>query len=265
MADLILPVRYCQIYPDPRLPPREEHFHHAELVWSLPPEQTALILIDCWDMPRIESHLERSVEIVDQRLAPLAQACREAGVAVLHAPSPQTARKYPQWVRYAGDETLFEGKWTAPRWPPADFRTRSGNYAPFAIPHEPRSVMLERQQARRILRPLAPQPEDYVIATGEQLHRLCRHLEILHLVYAGFAANVCVLYRDYGTRAMARRGYNVILLRDGTCAIESAQTLPEERLLEAAILGIEMFVGTSATCEALRDACNAASGKENKT
>ena len=44
----------------------------------LPVHQTALVLIDCRDMPRIESHLERSVRIVEDRLAP-----------------PQTAAKYP--------------------------------------------------------------------------------------------------------------------------------------------------------------------------
>jgi nicotinamidase-related amidase len=122
--------------------------------------------------------------------------------------------------------------------------------------------MLRRQQERRILPALTPQPDDFVIATGEQLHRLCHHRKILHLIYAGFAANVCVLYRDYGTRAMSRRGYNVILLRDGTCAIESAETLQEERLLQAAILGIEMFVGSSTTSQALLDACNSLAGKE---
>ena len=122
--------------------------------------------------------------------------------------------------------------------------------------------MLERQQVRRILPPLTPQPKDYVIATGEQLHRLCRHQEILHLFYAGFAANVCVLYRDYGTRAMAQRGYNVILLRDGTCAIEANSTLQDERLLKAAILGIEMFVGSTTTSQALLNACKTLSGKE---
>ena len=81
----------------------------------------------------------------------------------------------------------------------------------------------------------------------------------MHLFYAGFAANVCVLYRDYGTRAMAKRGYNVILLRDGTCAIEADVTLQDERLLEAAILGIEMWVGSSTTSQALLDACQALS------
>ena len=165
MADLILPVRYCRIFPDPSVPPREENFHRAELVWSLPAKETALVLIDCWDMPRIESHLERSVRIVEERLAPLARACRAAGVAVVHAPSPQTAAKYPQWVRYAGADTIFEGDWSPPCWPPEDFRRRAGDYRGYAIPHEPRAVMLQRQQERRILPALTPQPEDHVIAT----------------------------------------------------------------------------------------------------
>jgi len=259
MADLILPIRYCRIFPEPHIPPREENFRYAKLTWSLPVEETALVLIDCWDISRIESHLERNERIVGERLAPVAKACRKAGITIIHAPSPETATKYPQWVRYAGDETLFEGDYLAPDWPPEDFRGRRGDYQNYAIPREPRKAMLQRQKERSIMSALTPQPQDLVIGTGEQLHRLCRHRRILHLLYAGFAANVCVLYRDYGTRAFGKRGYNIILLRDCTSAIEAQDTLEGELLKKAAILGIEMLVGSTTTSQALLDACEALS------
>jgi len=32
---------------------------------------------------------------------------------------------------------------------------------------------------------------------------------LLHLFYAGFAANICIPFKDYGIRALRARGYNV--------------------------------------------------------
>ena len=93
-------------------------------------------------------------------------------------------------------------------------------------------------EGRRIVDCLEPRPEDFVISTGEQLHRLCRHEGIVHLFYCGFAANMCVPGRDYGMRAFQRRGYNLVLLRDCTSAIEAGSTYDAMALTEAAILEV---------------------------
>jgi len=143
-------------------------------------------------------------------------------------------------------------------WPPEDFRKRQGDYEPFAKPKEP--VLEEYYQIidqRRILPDIEPVEGDFVVASGEQLHRLLRHQQILHLLYAGFATNMCILYRDYGTRAMAARGYNVVLLRDCTLGIEGAETDAQSRLTEAAIRMIEQQTGFSTTSEAVLEACQA--------
>ena len=49
--------------------------------------------------------------------------------------------------------------------------------------------------------------KEFVVATGEPLHELARQLGIMHLIYAGFATNWCILNRDYGMWAMAQRGF----------------------------------------------------------
>ena len=48
--------------------------------------------------------------------------------------------------------------------------------------------------------------DDYMISTGNHLQRLLKHKGILHLIYAGFATNHCIIFRDYGIKAMSRRG-----------------------------------------------------------
>ena len=83
------------------------------------------------------------------------------------------------------------------------------------------------------------------------------HRRRLHLFYAGFATNICVLFRDYGTRAMAQRGYNVILLRDCTTGIEHRETLEGHWLTRAAINSIEIFTGHTTTSEQFLRACRA--------
>ena len=116
---------------------------------------------------------------------------------------------------------------------------------------------------RGIIPCLAPVASDVVIANGEQLHKLCEARGVLHLFFVGFATNICVEHRDYGTRAMADRGYNVILLRDGTTGIEltaglDAPVRPTFSMTQAAILNIELKVGHSATCGALAEAVRGA-------
>ncbi len=109
--------------------------------------------------------------------------------------------------------------------------------------------------AMRIMEFLEPQAGDFVVATGAQLHQLCRDQQILHLFYAGFAANICIQLRDYGIRAMHDRGYHTTLLRDCTTAIEGSHTLEGQWLLEAAIFNIELKVGCSTTAQQLQAAC----------
>jgi len=257
MSAITIPVRYYRLCVNPGVSCEEKNFEHRELTWLLPTEQTALVLVDCWDIHYIKSHEQRSCAITRERIAPLMAACRQAGMTIVHAPSPPIAKKYAQWVRYAGDGEFGIGTSSAPSdWPPPEFRRREGEYEQFRKPHEP--VMDEWNKIegnRRIIAEIEPHGNDFVIATGAQLHRLCRDRKILHLLYAGFAANMCVLYRDYGMRAMRDRGYNVILLRDCTTAIEAHETLDDELLTKAAILEIEMTVGYSTTSQAVMDAC----------
>ena len=78
--------------------------------------------------------------------------------------------------------------------------------------------------------------------------------------FAGFAANLCVLNRDYGMRAFHGRGYGTVLVRDGTVAIEAASTVDRGVLLEAAVVEAEMnFSGSIASGE-LRVALQGSAG-----
>lgn len=251
-----LPIRWCPTIPAPEEEAVEINNRYVEKVWPLPAEQTALVMVDCWDVHPIRSHEANSARLCEEVIRPAVDACHRVGVTVIHAPSPAQATAFPQWIQYAGDRELGVNQpaAAAPAWPPADFRQRTGDYLTYARPYYLRPVM-DSIKDRTIVPVLTPAENEYVIATGDQLHRLCCHRRILHLLYCGFAANMCVPFRDYGIKAMHERGYSCILLRDATLAIEAAHTYQEKRLTEAAWLAVEMLWGVSSTAEHFLAAC----------
>ena len=253
MKAIDLTVRYFQDSPPEGQPYREELFIRREVTMSLPVGQTALVLVDVWNNHFIESWLERAAQVTREAVVPVLEAARAAGFTIVHAPCPEVAEQFDQLAFHQRPAPVPE-----PDWPPAEFRTRQGPFAAFRGP---------RAQPPGIPRiePLGMSPaievadEDFVLATGQQLHDLCRQREILHLVYAGFATNWCVLGRDYGMRAMRRRGYNLILLRDATMGVEFPDTLGELKATELAIREAEQQIGFSASNEDFLAVCRAAS------
>ena len=238
---LQLSVRHIVHEPNPpHLPYREEHFGYVHLPVRIPLEQAALVLVDCWDQIIVESFQERAGRICEETIRPVLEASRSAGMTVVHAPSPPVAAKFRQfWPQDASNEA--ESVVPAARdWPPANFALRQGEWAHL----QARRSGLHQEQLDRIDRDrsihaaVLPQNGDYVIATGEQLHRLCRERGILYLFYVGFATNVCVPDRDYGLRAMRERGYALALLRDATTGVEASDTYP---LLAATSVMIHQF------------------------
>jgi len=104
MKNLELDVRY---YHQPRKARvTESDFQHKPLHWSLPVKGVALVLVDVWSDLYVTSHLQRARGITIERIIPVLEAFRRVGAAVVHAPSPDCARKYPQWIQYAGDDTV---------------------------------------------------------------------------------------------------------------------------------------------------------------
>lgn len=259
MADLELDVRFLRHGTDDGVECREERLVRQERTWTIPAEQSALVLVDCWAEHFIRSHQEASDRIIRERLAPVVAAAWAAGVTIVHAPSPVWVEAYPQWVAYASEADLGFSEPAADPWPPEAFRKRIGEHAQFARFVEPKVTEWLREPSRyRIHEALGPEPGDFVIKTGDQLHRLLKHRKLLHLFYAGFATNICILFRDYGTRAMAQRGYNIILLRDCTTGIEHAETVKDQGLTRAAIDTVEVSAGHTTTAEQFLAAAHAA-------
>ena len=241
----------------------EANIVSTEAWLEIAPAEAALVLVDVWGGHHVKSHYERTGAIMREKIAPAIRACRGAGVTIVYAPSPQVAARYPQSVRYAGDADLSP---TAPEvdrdWPPEDYKTRCGRFSSFKKePSEQPSGFAgpypEWWHISAIAESIAPLPEDFVVANGDQLHRLLHHRRLVHLIYAGFATNICMIYRDYGLQAMRRRGYSPIVLRDCTSAIETRDTIESFAITKTVLLDLERWFYT-ADSESLIAACQSA-------
>jgi nicotinamidase-related amidase len=248
------------------VPCREENFKRRELEFPLPVEQTALVIIDPWNKHHIESWVERAERMMRDVIAPLLMAARGAGLTVVFAPSPEVLASVP------GKYRIYKGRAAAPpaidgapaveppspAWPPKDFLQRRGPYKLFANPrlqYPDMRIHWPAEPTFDISPRLHVEPSDFVVETGDQLHDLCEERGILHLFFAGFATNWCILHRDYAVKAMCLRGYNVLLLRDATEGVEFPDTLEGHWATEIAIREVEQRYGYSVSTESFLQAC----------
>ena len=212
---------------------------HANLDWNIPVSQCALVLLDVLSRHYLKEPTDRAEKIINEKYIPLLKKCRESGMTVIHAPSPQVAIKHPNWVKLISDEELNP---LPDAWPPREFRGLSGPYKDFRRPFEPREVEIQAMVKPHQFHPIAmPMEGEGVIATGEELHRYCKQKGILFLFFAGFNTNACMITRDYGALQMNTRGYQVSVLRDCTTGMENKETQAKLLQTNGALLFFEMF------------------------
>ncbi len=266
-SSIEVPVRYGREITAPGLRSHEKNLRYGELRWRLPASETALVLVDCWDYFPLESFVKRAAKICRTKIRPVLEASRETGIAVVHAPSPEWAANYPDFL-YAPkvmpkDTRAPDSKMAPVRaapavdWPPESL-TKDGE---FSVPRAGSEPVYKEWWDKaypdrlKISSYVEPSGNDIVVSTGDELHAFCRERRIKHLVYAGFATNICVLYRGYGVRSMRQRGYNIILIRDATTAVESSETVKGRWATRAAIFYVEIKTGVTTTAGRFENAC----------
>ena len=104
--------RYHRWHVDPGVEWVESNTSHAHLQWTLERRHCALVLLDVWNQHYLKDTQARAEGIVQQRLLPLVAASRQAGLPIVHAPSPNQAKEHDQWLQLPG--------WDEPSWPDDD-------------------------------------------------------------------------------------------------------------------------------------------------
>jgi nicotinamidase-related amidase len=238
--------RYARLYTPPGIELAETAYKRVALDWRVSVDQCAVVAVDCWNWHFSADTLARIEQICAERIAPLFDACRRAGLALVHCPADPVASRHPNLRRFRRDGETAQAPFPqSPQWPPPEFRAKTGEFAGFARPHEPQDAdrNRHREQTRDFHAMCAPQGDEAVVLDGEDLHRLCAECGYLHLFFVGFNTNACVMMRDYGLPAMSRRGYHTILLRDCTTGMEIADTTDSLVCTQGTIATIEQFLG----------------------
>ncbi len=261
MSLLRIPARYYRLFLEEKpCGCSESDFHYFEDMLDIPVEESVLILVDCWNMHYCESYLSRSKRVIEEKIFLAVNAARKVGIPIIHAPSSSVAEKYPQSARYfeKGDEEVSPRYASVdPEWPLKEFVERKGVFSKFNRLFSPPPETWRKiyEEKMTIAEPLAPRPEDYVVRSGRQLHKILKTLKKLHLFYAGFATNMCLQHRDYGIRAMSEMGYNPILLRDCTIALEAHDTVAQQLAKRIFVQWIETMYAWSTTSGEFIKAC----------
>lgn len=235
--------RFCFRITAPDGNQREKDAYHAYTDWRIPLDQVALVCLDIWNMDIHQDMRERDDRITRERIVPLVKAARESGLRIIHAPSPPVARRHANWIQLEQDAPRRESSGDSPDWPPRSFREKTGEYARYASP-ERENMLLSWKflddycDFHDLVRPESDEP---VIATGEELHRLCAEKGILFLLFAGFHTPGCMTNRTYGMTAMRDRGYTCILVRDCTNGMESHETHDDQTSMIGTIAFLEQM------------------------
>lgn len=233
--------RYHRWHVDPGVEWLESNTSYAFLDWTIPISQTGLVLVDVWQRHYLNDTEERGEKIIDECIVPLVQNCRENGMAVIHAPGPTVAKKHPNRIKARKVEIKPPINNAGEKWPPENFKMKTGGFEEYARPIEPREVERQNLPLLEINPKVQPLDSEVVLGTQGELHDFCRRKGILFLFYVGFNTNACLITRDYGLLEMSKLGYEIILVRDATTGMESSITHDSLDQTKNAILFFEMF------------------------
>jgi len=252
-----LRVRYFQDSTPEDVPCLESNFIRREFDMPLAQEQTALVLVDLWNIHFIESWLARAKQVMEEKVLPMIEAARHAGMLIVHAPSPPVAAQFPEHRTEVPPKPIMPA--SGPDWPPPEFRRRQGDYGAYLGPRSQPPGIGFRWNPMKDQLSISPSVEvgedEPVISDAHELHHVLARNKILHLVYAGFATNWCLVGRDYGIRNMSRYGYNIVVLREATTGVEFPDTVENCFVTEVTIREIEQQYGFSTSNQDFENYC----------
>lgn len=214
---------------------------------------TAVVVMHAWhprtreEFPgwyRAVEYLPRSAQICREVFPRLMGGVREAGMKIFHVVGGgDYYRHLPGYQRtreLAGDSPP-----PPERMEPNDYlRTlqqfRAGNV--FVGKHNEADVHRAFQELR-FATEAEPRDDEEIAEDGHQLFALCKHYDICHLIYAGFAINWCLLLSPGGMAEMSTRGIVCSAFRQAVTAVENKETARYELCKQIALWRVALAFG----------------------
>jgi nicotinamidase-related amidase len=212
---------------------------------QLPLAHTALVIMHAWDCGtpqefpgwhRAVEYFPRAERIASEVFPPLLAAARHARMPLFHVVGPGT---YFQDLPGYKFTCQLAGPTPAP---------------PPAIQPDPGTLALKKFREAHVMpgchnqsdidigfrqldfpKPARPLDSEPIAEDAHQLLALCRHHQISHLIYAGFAINWCLLMSPGGMLDMRRHGLMCSTIRQATTAVENKESARHELAKELAL------------------------------
>lgn len=215
-------------------------------------ERTALVLMHAWDCGTYEQYpgwyraveyIPRAVEISKTVFPKLLSTVRNTDMKVFHVAAGNNGY-YKKYEGYRFAKSLpaaltEERKFGVDRDEAYDklkqFKNQIGS-------HNRRDI--ERGFANTDFLPEAkPMEHEGVAEDAKQLYALCRHYQVNHLIYAGFAINWCLLLSPGGMFEMRQRGMLCSAIRQAVTAVENRETARHELCKEIGLWRVALDFG----------------------
>lgn len=245
---------------------------YEEELLALPVDKTAFVGLHCWnigcpDGPPIDTGYaagmgwpEATMEswrIMRDVIRPAMDLCREIGIPVYHVEPDEfyvhypdvESRRTPESDEFARTLRRRSDRWNIQR--AGEFErieARSGSENAQGSP-------VHRMKRAEIV---SPQGDEPIVFYTSKLDEYLQVRGVDTIIYTGFATDMCILTSEGGGRPMVTAGYRCILMRDGTCGVESPDTFKEKLATRYGIFRFETAVGDSTTWEDFQTAVQGA-------
>ncbi len=224
----------------------------AETLLTIDPKKTAVIVMHAWDVGSREKnpapydaceYVPRSIEISKNIYPSLLAAVRSSDMKLYHVVGGgDYYKKYPGYERAVSmaepeivlerakeDEVLRQMR-----------RFHSENVFPGI-----KNFKGYEQLGKEIdfLPEARPQGDEGIAESSNQLFALCKEDGVNHLLYTGFAINVCLLFSPGGMVDMSRRGIMCSVLKEAVTAVENRETAKDEVCKELSMWQTSVLFG----------------------
>ena len=203
-----------------------------------------------WPITKLYDFYADAQRIAQNKIRPVFQAARAAGITVVHIAGNRYAHHYPQYARTVAncDEPDPAGS------PGCCDRSWQDEYHrdKWGMSIDEANQELDRVKSKiRIAQCVAPHPEDEVVKDHRQFNRLLRSAKVNTIIYTGFATNACLMAAPGGLLDMRRLKYRLILVRDATAALEEKRSCLDRGNMKTTIAQVEREFGYTCTADDL--------------
>jgi hypothetical protein len=207
-------------------------WHEAYFQHRFNARQTAIVICDMWNKHWCAGATRR-VNLLAQKMEPVLECARAAGVLIIHSPSDTMNfyKDYPQRRVLLQLALISPPQGLGLTDPPLPIDDSDGGCD--TLGDYEHQVWTRENPLIQIAR------QDVISDNGRQIYTLIHQRGVQTIFYMGVHVNMCILSRTFGIKQMTNWGLHCVLLRDLTDSMYNPKDRPYVSHVEGTELVIE--------------------------